>query len=317
MIPAMQEGDFRRVEPLIVREDGNDDRGYLSMLFSDLGDFPPVERPIRLEEKEAVEPAETPVAENPQVLQEVESRNGNGTGSHLSPNESLTVKPQTVRPFIEEVLNVPTAPQAGGSQSRWRMAAVSVVAFLAVGGMGAAVLSLGYQASGRDRQVVPARAGVFPQLAENSGPTDAVGAGADLSGFQGCTKGEGLSPRGLMLVARDFVSTSTAPAVCLPVEAPRKKAPRESKPKLAADPSTSTSPISGTTSSGSSRSGGSAPSPGSGSGGTPGTGTGGGGTDPSPTPTPPPPPPPPSDGGTTEPDKPGNGWGKGGKPKGP
>ena len=317
MIPSMREGDSGRVEPLIVGEDGNDDRGYLSMLFSDLGDFPPAEGPIRVEAEEPVEPAATAAAENPQILQEAESRNGNGAGSHLGPNGALTVKPQTVRPFIEEVLNVPTAPEAGASQSRWRMAAVSVVAFLALAGTGAAVLSMGYQASVGDGRAVPARAGVFPQLAEESESRGVDSSATNLPGFQGCTKGEGLSPLGLMVVARDFVSTSTAPAVCLPAEAPRKKAARDRKPKPAADRTTSTSPVTETTPSGSSGSGGSAPSPGSGSGESPGTGTGGGGTEPTPSPAPPPPPPPPSDGGTTEPDKSGNGWGKGGKPKGP
>ena len=277
------------VEPLVVREGGTDDRRYLSMLFSDLGDFPPPERPLEEELEEQVETPDAPAA------------------------ESLHVTPQAVRPFIEEVFNVPTAPQAPGSPSRWRMAAVSVVAFLAVAGTGAAVLSMGYQASGRDRQPAPARDALFPQGAQETGPTDGAGAARNISGFEGCTKGEGLSPLGLMLVARDFVST-TAPPVCLPGEEPRKKAAPQAKPEPPADQSKSTSPIVGTAPSGSSASGGSAPAPGSGSGGSPGTGTGGGGTEP--TPAPPPPPPPPPDGGTTEPEKPGNGWGKGGKPKG-
>lgn len=269
----------------MVRGDGDDDQGYLSMLFSDLGDFPPLARPRRVQHEEQVENA----------------------GSPLSPNGSLTVKPQTVRPFIEEVLNVPTAPEPGRvSRGRWKVAALSVVGFFAVAGTAAATLSVGYQASARDRQVIPARAGVFPQLAEDSGSTDAVGPDGNVAGFQGCTKGEGLSPLGFMLVARDFVSTTSEPAVCLPAETPRKK-DAAAKPKPPADQTTSTPTIVGTTPSGSSGSGGGAPSPGSGSGGTPGTG--GGGTDPAPTP-------PPPDGGTTEPDKPGNGWGKGGKPKG-
>ncbi|HEX2069865.1 MAG TPA: hypothetical protein VHH54_06645 [Actinomycetota bacterium] len=292
----MREGESGR-EPLSVRggRDGEHHR-YLSMLFSDLGDFPPLERPRRGEEE--VETAEV-------------GPDGNAAGSHPSPNGSLTVKPQTVRPFIEEVLNVPTAPEAGQvSRGRWKVAALWVVGFFAVAGTAAATLSVGYQASARDRQVIPGRAGVFPQFAEDSGSTDAVAPDANIAGFQGCTKGKGLSPLGLMLVARAFVSTTTEPAVCLPAEKPRKKDSRVSKSQPSADQTTSTPTIVGT--SGSSGSSGGAPAPGSGSGGTPGTGTGGGGTDPTPTP----PPPPPPDGGTTEPEKPGNGWGKGGKPKG-
>jgi hypothetical protein len=281
MIPAMRDGDAGRVQPFIAREDGGDDRRYLSMLFSDLGDFPPGARPLREQLEGKVETAEA------------------------GANGSLTVKPQAVRPFIEEVLNVPAAPEPGrGSTSRWKVAALSVVGFLAVGGIGVAMISVGYQASARDRQIVPARAAALPQVAQDSGSTDA--AGVNLSGFQGCTKGEGLSPLGLMLVARDFVSTTTEPAVCLPTETPRKK----DGPKRPADQTTSTPTIVGTTPSGSS--GGTVP--GSGSGGAPGTGTGGGGSgEPAPTPTPTDPP---DGGGTIEPDKPGNGWGKGGKPKG-
>ncbi|HEX2089298.1 MAG TPA: hypothetical protein VHI54_05105 [Actinomycetota bacterium] len=296
----MREGDGGRVEPLIVREGGTDDRGYMSMLFSDLGDFPPPERPLEVE-NEGAEPHHG-----------VDASSGKRSPAHAGPNGSLTVKPQAVRPFIEEVLNVPTAPEARGSESRWRMAAVSFVAFLAVGGTAAAVLSMGYQASGRDRQLAAASAAVFPQVDQESGSTAAVTPASNPSGFRGCTRGEGLSPLGLMLVARDFVPTTSEPAVCLPAEAPRKKRAPEAKPKPPADQTIPTTV--GTAPSGSSGSGGSSPASGGGSGGgEPGTGTGGGGTDP--TPAPPPPPPPPPDGGTTEPDIPGKGWGKGGKPK--
>jgi hypothetical protein len=297
------------VEPLIVSEDGGDDRGYLSMLFSDLGDFPPSERPPREQLEGKVGTAEAPASETPQATEEVAARNGGA--AYLAPNGSSKVKPQPVRPFIEEVLNVPIAPEPGRvSRGRWKVAAVSVVGFFAVAGTAAATLSVGYQASARDRQVVPARAGVFPQLEEETGSTDAVGPDGNIAGFQGCTNGEGLSPLGLMVVARDFVSTTTAPAVCLPAETPRKKDGPAGKRKPPADQTTSTPTIVGTTPSGSS--GGTAP--GSGSGGAPGTGTGGGGSgEPAPTPTPTDPP---DGGGTTEPDKPGNGWGKGGKPKG-
>ena len=310
----MREGDSKPADSTAVAEESRDDASYLAMLFSDLGDFPPVERPG--EQTPAADASPKP-AENGAAKAEV--------AEQPVSKVALAVRPVPMRPFIDEVLNtrsVPVAPSSRGN--RWRTAALSFVGLLAVGGTAVAVLSLGYQQNARSREVVRASA-VVPAKAPQQNELAAVaGATTPATGFQGCTNGKGLSPAGLILVAKNFVSTTGPPAVCLPAEQTQKPAPARdaatSEPSPAENPTVAVvgpapadSRGSGASPAPRSGSGGST-SPGTGSGGStdPGgdTGTGGGdtgsGTDGGGVI-------PPEDGTTDDGKTHGKGWGKGGK----
>ena len=316
------------VGSLIPDDEPHNDMSYLATLFSDLGVVPQVEE--RQPEAPRIEGrlVEAVATDAPTLTLADGHVGGNGNRTEErregppADKEAVAIKSEPVRPFIDHVLTAEAAgemPQASGGR-RWRVAALSFVGFLAIGGTAAAVLSLGYQWNARGTQAVRSGAPVRP-VAPVTGLAGAVIGGPDLASFQGCTTGEGLSPTALVLVAKNFVG-ATSPAVCLPTDEPRKKrTPDPGSTGTAPADQTTTATVVAGASAGSSGSGGTTPGSGGGDPGTgtdggsgtePGTGTGdpgtgdpGTGTGEEPT-----------DGGTTEPDRPGNRWGKGGKPKG-